>query len=1076
MEKSGPIAKQNIEDILALTPMQQGMFFHYLKAPASSRYVEQLTLRLSGEIKPGVIEAAWNTVIETNEMLRAVYRWEKVKNPVQMILKKHRISLDYHDLTGTAAHEKEKQLAKITARDRAETSDLRRVPFRVTLCRTAPNKAHMIVTNHHILYDGWSSGILLKEFFSAYNDLLEQREPRGITKTKFKDFLKWTRGRQNRKGQEMEAFWREYLLAGPDRETPALPAKIKKRKQKDIDHIDQYRFQLPRDLNHRLTSFAKRHKITLSSLLTGAWGLLLQKYNDVEDIIFDTTVSGRSAKVKGIEDMVGMFINTLPTRVQTLAGETIVDFLVRLHAASQQREEYENTPLGDVNEYLEASRAGTETLFDSVLILENYPLDKQLMQEKGKLSVDSFSIAGMTQYDLTVIITTFDDIEVNITYNKDLFDKEILSRLSGHFTVLLEEMVSDLGKRASGIDVSPFAEQKKLRERLAALEKAEPGEGPGYIAPRDAVEEKLAGVWSEVLRIANIGIEDNFFDFGGHSLKATLLAARIHQTFEIKIPLEEIFKRPTIARLAQYIKETSGEQHEAYEPIPAAEEKGYYVLSSVQQRMYALQQLDPASTAYNVSSVMEVEGKVDNAVIEMFQKAFRQLIQRHEVLRTSFHQVNGEPMQKIHQHAAFEIEYAGSEPDTNALPASAVRDFVRSFDLSHAPLMRAKLVKIAETRHLLILDMHHIITDGFSMDTFIREFGALCRGEVLPGVKKHYKDFSEWQYFGLQSGRQEAREAFWLNELSGELPVLNLLTDFPRPLVQRFEGDRVHFVLDKEITFRLNQLARQRGVTLFMVLLAAFNVLLYRYTGQSDIIIGTTVAGRDHPELESIIGLFIETLAIRNQPTGDKTFAGFLQEVRARTLAAYENETYPFRELIRKMADAGDRSRNPLFDVMLIVQNVDMVELELEGLRFIPYPYYSEVSKLDMTLEAVESGGEIKFHIEYSTALFKPETMERMAGHYVNILTKVSANPDLRVSEIDILSPGERRRILEDFKGSHWEPEPGTYPEVKRIEEIFERQVADTPDNIAVVYEDQHLTYRQLDEKANIISKIIKEL
>jgi hypothetical protein len=467
---------------------------------------------------------------------------------------------------------------------------------------------------------------------------------------------------------------------------------------------------------------------------------------------------------------------------------------------------------------------------------------------------------------------------------------------------------------------------------------------------------------------------------------------------------------------------------------------------------------------------MEVEGKVDNAVIEMFQKAFRQLIQRHEVLRTSFHQVNGEPMQKIHKHVEFKIKYAGSGSKL------LISHFIRPFDLSRAPLMRAKLVKIAETRHLLILDMHHIITDGFSMDTFIKEFGALCRGEVLPGVKTHYKDFSEWQYHGLQSGKQKNQEAFWLNEFPGELPVLNLLTDFPRPLVQQFEGGRVHFVLDKEITLRLNQLARQTGVTLFMVLLAAFNVLLYRYTGQEDIVIGTTVAGRDHPGLESIIGLFIETLAIRNQPSGDKTFAGFLQEVRARTLAAYENEIFPFRELIRKLGDAGDRSRNPLFDVMLIVQNVDMVELELEGLRFIPYPYYSEVSKLDITLEAVESEGETRFHIEYSTALFKPETMERMAGHYANILKEVTTNPGLRVSEINILSPGERHRILEDFKGSHWDPGLGTYPKNKRIEEIFEQQVAGTPDNIAVVYEDQHLTYRQLDEKANIISKIIKEL
>jgi non-ribosomal peptide synthetase component F len=261
-----------------------------------------------------------------------------------------------------------------------------------------------------------------------------------------------------------------------------------------------------------------------------------------------------------------------------------------------------------------------------------------------------------------------------------------------------------------------------------------------------------------------------------------------------------------------------------------------------------------------------------------------------------------------------------------------------------------------------------------------------------------------------------------------------------------------------------------------MVLLTALNVLLYRYTSQEDIVIGTTVAGRGHPELESIMGLFIETLAIRNYPSGDKTFREFLKEVRAQTLAAYKNEEYPFRELIKKTTDASDMSHNPLFNVMLIVQNVDMAKLEVEGLTFNPYPYYSKVSKLDMTLEAVEIEEEIKFHIEYSTALFKRETIERLAGHFVNILREAAANPEQSISQINILSQEERRRILEEFKGSHWKPESHKYPKNKRIEALFEQQVEKSPDNIAVVYEEQQLTYRQLNEKVNLISKIIKEL
>jgi non-ribosomal peptide synthetase component F len=1078
---------KNIGDILALTPMQEGMLFHYLKSPDSARYVEQLRLQLSGEIEPGIFTAAWNTVIENNEMLRATFRWEKVKNPVQVILKDHRVNPGYHDLTALPGSEKEKHLAEIRTADREKKFDLRQPPFRVTVCRTDPNKAEMIITNHHILYDGWSNGILLKEFFSAYNDLLEHREPGKIAKPGFKDFLKWIREGQDKEAQEK--FWKDYLLTGKELATPGAPAIGKRGKRREIVNTGQFLYPFPAGLQQRLDSFARQQKITLSSLLTSAWGLLLQKYHHVDDVIFDTTVSGRGAKIKGIEDMVGMFINTLPLRVHTRTGERICDLLARQYEETQQRETHENTPLADINEYVEIAGRGEKekTLFDSVVVLENYPLDKQLMQEKGKLTVDSYTISGMTQYDVTLIITIFDDIELNITFNKDLFSEEILKQISLQFIAILEDILTYPVKTVAEINVQTAGEREKLLERLAVLEKSGLIEETEYLAPRDTLEKNLAEVWAEVLNIRrrdethqSIGVNDNFFDFGGHSLKATLLSARIHQDFDVKIPLEEIFKSPTIAHMAQYIRErkTSGTMHEAYEAIEPAGEKEFYQLSSVQQRMYALQQLDPESTAYNVTAVMEVTGQVDDKVKAMFQAAFVQLIQRHEILRTSFHQVNGEPMQKIHDagEISFEIEYEEVGTLENQQRENAIRQYIRPFDLSHAPLMRVKLQKTGADRFLLILSMHHIITDGFSMNIFVQEFVSLCRKEALPVLKKQYKDFSEWQYNRLHSGQLKNKEEYWLKELSGELPVLNIITDNPRPLVQRFEGDRIHFVVDKETTRQLNQLARRTDATMFMVLLAAFHTVLYRYTGQEDMIIGTTVAGRSHPELAGMIGLFIETLALRNHLAGEKTFEEFLQEVRFRTLAGYENEAYPFKELIKKVGDTGEMSRNPLFDVMLIVQNVERPALELEGLTFTSVPYYSKESKLDMTLEALEIDGELKFHIEYSTVLFKVETMERLAGHYVNILKEAAANPGLRIADIEILGHEEKHLILEDFRWSHWNPDPAKYPFDKRIEEIFEDQVSQTPDNIAVVYEDQHITYRQLNEKADALAKIIEEL
>jgi non-ribosomal peptide synthetase component F len=1072
--------KKNIEAILALTPMQQGMLFHYLKNPGSLRYVEQLSLNLTGEIDAAKIGEAWNRVIRINQMLRTVYRWEKIKNPVQMILKKHHLELRYHDFSSRDTREAEELAAQVKAADGDEPFDLHHVAFRVTLCRTAENKALMVISNHHILYDGWSSGILLKEFFVTYNDLLMGRKSIEPQKNKFGSFVKWIIERNlDRKG-EQEVFWRDYLTAGT--EDVGRREKASGRMKRAIENTAQYRFQLPMELSRRLPSFAKQHKITLSSLLTTAWGLLLQGYNQVEDVIFDTTVSGRSAKIKGVEDIVGMFINTLPLRVRCLPGEKMADLLARQYAESLQREEYENTSLIDINEYVESVRG--KNLFDSVVVLENYPLDQQLMQEKGKLTADSYSISGTTHYDLTLIITLFDTIDVDVTFNGDLFDRESIKRLSRYFISVVTELVSGPHRPAGDIEGLPETEREQLQQRLDVLQEsifAAPG--VEYVAPRDEVEEKLLEIWSDVLNIEHryalhaspIGIDHNFFAFGGHSLKATLLLSQIHRVFNVKVPMADLFKSPTIRQIALIIREASEDR---YEGIPSAGEKEYYPLSSVQQRMYQLQLLDPGSTAYNVSSVMEVEGDVTAEMIERLNRAFKELIHRHEILRTSFRQVEGEPVQEIHDHAEFELDYIDMSANIESgwSPDQVVKDFVRPFDLSVVPLMRGRMARIAENRHLLMLDMHHTVTDAFSMDIFIKEFTALCRGESLPPLKRQYKDFSQWQYRRLQGGQLKPREDYWVDMFSGEVPVLNLLTDYPRPSVQRFEGERVHFVFDADLTRRIHRLAQTGGTTLFMVLLAAFNVLLYRYTGQEDIVVGTTVAGRSHPDLEGILGLFIETLAIRNAPSGEKSFEVFLQEVRSQTLSAYDNEEYPFRELIKKVGAGSDRSRNPLFDVMLIVQNVDVAELEVEGTTLVPYPYYSEQSKLDLTLEAVEAAGELRFHIEYSTALFKAESIRRMAGHFSRIMEEITADAGVLLSQIDILTPEERRLILEDFKGSRWENGAENYPKDKRMEQLFEQQVSQTPDHIAVVFEDRQLTFRQLDERADIISKLIKEL
>ena len=1049
--------RKNIKDILALTPMQEGMLFHYLKAPRSRKHFEQLYLVISGNLERTRFEKAWNHVIAANEMLRTVFRWEGLNNPAQLVLKEHKIEPRYFDLSGEKEEKKNTLIEKIKVEDRDRPFDLQEVPFRVTLINLGEKKYGVIVSNHHILYDGWSNGIILKEFFKIYNELSIGRVPVMPVKTGFREFIRWSRNRDRRQEEE---FWKEYLDGFESKDRGLVM------RRREVSGTAAFVFEFPVETVTKLDHFTKAHKISRAVLLYTAWGIVLQKYHNAVDMLFDVTVSGRSAKVKGIEHMVGLFINTLPVRIRRRSGEPVIDLLARVEEAQRKWEAFENTSALTLKEHLD--NCHNHVLFDSVVVIENYPLDIAEVQNSGEFSIDHFSNTGMTGYDLTLLITVSGPIKVEFSYDTGLFDSRTAALVGRHFISILDEIVTSPDKSVGGIDI-PSGEQNEITRVLKNSRETERVTETGFTAPRNKVEERLAAIWWDVLsghrqspQFTQIGIDDNFFDFGGHSLRASLLAAKLQREFNIKIPLAEIFRRPTIREMALYIK---GAFEDIHTPLKPAEKSEYYPLSSAQKRMAALQLIDPGSTAYNVTSAVEVEGPLDT---DRLAVVFRQLIARHDVFRTFFRDINGELFQGVLadvEDVAFEIESA--EPGH--------KDFVRPFDLSRAPLLRAGLIKTGEERHLLVMDMHHLITDGISMGLFIKEFSAFYKREQLPPPEYRYRDFCLWQVRRLNSGELKSREKYWLDHLSGELPVLNLLTDFPRPSIQSFAGDRLVFRLEEECIRQLRRLIRRTGTTLFMVFLSALNILLSRYTSREDIIVGTTVAGRNHIDLQNIVGLFIETLALRNKPAGDKPFLTFLEEVKENTLNAFENQSYPFRELIEKVGGTAPNriGRNPLFDVMLIVQNVDMAPLEIEGLTVTPVDFRSTDSKVDFTVEVFEDGAGIRFNLEYCTALFRKDTMQRLGGHLINVLKETAGRTDVYLRDIGMLSDRERDRFEDEFSGKKNGVTANTGLSVHRL---FEEQAARTPFNIAVVYEDKRLTYRKLNERANELSEIIKGL
>ncbi|NIM16719.1 MAG: amino acid adenylation domain-containing protein [Candidatus Aminicenantes bacterium] len=578
--------------------------------------------------------------------------------------------------------------------------------------------------------------------------------------------------------------------------------------------------------------------------------------------------------------------------------------------------------------------------------------------------------------------------------------KEYLSRELPDFMIpLFFVQIEKIPVTASG---------KVDRKELPSPEVRCPGE---YIGPGDEVEDKLVEIWSDVLEIKReiISINSNFFDLGGHSLKATILAAKIHKEFNVKTELKEIFNNPTIRELSRYIKALASEQ---FISIGPAEKKEYYALSSAQRRLFIQQQMNPYHTGYNMPLILLLEGAVDTAKLE---GVFRRLIQRHEGLRTSFELVEGKPVQQIHKDVDFKLGYCEvDEKEAREL----VRDFVKPFSLNQAPLMRVKLVKTGEERYILMVDLNHIIADGFSIRILEREFTALYVDVELSDLRIQYKDFSEWQNRLFASDVIKKQENYWLEELKGEIPRLNLQLDYPGVSERSFEGSIVEQTLEKDETEALKALASEEKTTMSMLLFTIFNIFLSRLSGQEDIVVGVGVAGRKHADLQMTLGMFINMLALRNYPGKDKSFKEFMKEVKERTLKAFENQDYPFEQLVEKVAANRNLSRNPLFDVdfgmdidLPVSQEIPRVKLPgLELKR--RFEQDNVMVNSYFLLRAVEMDARILLKMQYSRELFKKETMENYLNYYRRIIQRVTEDKEIRIRDIDLATQEEKDKML----------------------------------------------------------------
>jgi amino acid adenylation domain-containing protein len=650
------------------------------------------------------------------------------------------------------------------------------------------------------------------------------------------------------------------------------------------------------------------------------------------------------------------------------------------------------------------------------------------------------------------------------------------------------------------LDALPLTSNGKIdRRALPAPGRERPELDETFVEPRTPVEERVAGIWAEVLGLERVGIHDNFFNLGGHSLLATQAASRVREAFQVETPLRVFFETPTVADLAKIIQlrlqiADCGLQIEKtrppVRPIQPIPRDGILPLSFSQERVWFIEQLHPANLAYNFQSTIRFRGRLDASALE---QSLNEIVRRHEIFRTTFPAINGRPVQVVHPSwpvnlTPVDLQDAPAERREAEAQRRIHQEFQKSFDLTQLPLIRWTLLRLSPQEHILVHVEHHLVHDGWSFNVFLREmlelYKAFSAGEPspLPEPPIQFADFAYWQRRWMQGEAADAQLAYWKEKLAGDLPALQLPYDRPRPPTQTFQGSAFRTELPLNLCESLRALSRQEGVTLFMTMQAAFVALLHRYSGQDDICLGAGLANRRWRETEDLIGMLINNVVLRTDLSGNPAFRELLRRVRETTLEAYARQDIPFDRVVEALQPERDMSRNPLFQAMFSFHDAPLPDLKLPGLTIsLLEGLNNGTAKFDLNVIAIPRseqrvGGSpqeegISFIWEYNTDLFNPDSIARMEAHYRTLLEGVVADPEQRLSDLPLLTEKERRQLLVEWNNTQVD-----YPRESCIHEAFEEQAERTPEAIAVVYGDQQLTYQELNQRANQLAHYLQRL
>ncbi|MFC0040243.1 non-ribosomal peptide synthetase [Actinomadura rayongensis] len=1099
-----------LTDVWPLAPLQQGLYFHsLLDAAATDVYTGQLVLDLAGDLDAAALRAAAHALPARHASLRTAFTQAADGEPVQVVLRD--AAVDWREVACDEA-----ALAALMDAERTRRFDLARPPFlRFVLAALGPGRYRLVLTFHHIVLDGWSMPSLAAELLALYSG---QEPPRAPA---YRDHLGWL-ARQD--PAEAGAAWAQALdglehgtLVAPAAPAiaPGLPGKVKT--------------LLPAALSDGLAATARAHGVTVNTVVQAAWGLLLGRLLGRDDVVFGATVSGRPPELPGVERMVGLFINTLPVRVRLLPGETAGDFLVRLQGEQADLFPYHHHGLGEIQR-----AAGTGALFDTMTVFENYPLDSSLLNAAfGGVRLTGADLLDATHYPLTLDAVPGERLQLRLGYRTDLFDRATAEALVAELLAFAAALVEDPSRPVADLALTDAALAARFAapeppartvKKLVAYVVAAPGatldpeeiraharahlpesmvpaavvvlpEMPltpngkvdtkalprpvltvplrPYRAPRDEREAAIAAVFADLLGADGVGIDDDFFELGGDSLVAMRIVGRIRRALGVELPVRALFEAPTVAGLAALAGTDP-----ARPALTARERPASVPLSYAQQRLWFLHRFEGPSATYNVPVALRVRGALD---LDALRAALGDVVARHEALRTILPDDGGVPRQVVLDAAAARPALRIADATERDLPVKLASAAGYTFDISGEPPLRAHLFRLSATEHVVLLLLHHVAGDGWSMAPLARDLigayveRAAGRAPQWDPLPVQYADYTLWQreLFGSEDDPESliSRQiAYWRDALADLPEELPLPADRPRPAEASHRGATARFTLGADAHRALLALARETGASPFMVARAAYAALLTRLGAGTDVPVGSPVAGRTDEALDDLVGNFVNMLVFRTDTSGDPSFRELIARVRETDLAAYAHQDVPFERLVEVLNPPRHLGRHPLFQVGLTFQNNPEARLDLPGFTAEPEPLHAGVARFDLLMVLTErpDGAGIDGELEYALDRYDPATAETIVRRFERYLAGLLADPSARIGAVDVLDPAERAAILTDWAGGTAAPDAAT-----TIPALFEARAEARPDAPAVTFEGVTLTYGEVEARANRLAHLL---